>query len=95
MEFAFFDTCSRHPDEDNADFVIADKMAPIRKQNRTHPVVAAEAWSAGFVDNLSRHPARKPGNVRAIGLCLRVRRLCRGRAQRGRACLRGHEGHSG
>ena len=31
MEFGFFDTCSRHPDGDNAEFVIADKMAPVRK----------------------------------------------------------------
>jgi nicotinamidase-related amidase len=42
MEFAFFDTCSRHPDEDNADFVIADKMAPVRKRIQRILSVAAE-----------------------------------------------------
>jgi hypothetical protein len=30
MAFAFFDTCSRHPDPTNSRFVLADKMAPVR-----------------------------------------------------------------
>jgi nicotinamidase-related amidase len=32
MELAFFDTCSRHPDETNSHFVLAEKMKPIRKR---------------------------------------------------------------
>jgi hypothetical protein len=32
MPFAFFDTCSRHPDGANAGFVIADKMKPVRRR---------------------------------------------------------------
>jgi nicotinamidase-related amidase len=30
MAFAFFDTCSRHPDPTNSRFMLADKMAPVR-----------------------------------------------------------------
>jgi hypothetical protein len=30
MKLAFFDTCSRHPDESNSHFVIAKKMAAVR-----------------------------------------------------------------
>jgi hypothetical protein len=30
MGLAFFDTCSRHPDETNRDFVLAERMAPFR-----------------------------------------------------------------
>jgi hypothetical protein len=31
MTLAFFDTCSRHPDPTNSRFVLADKMAPVRR----------------------------------------------------------------
>ena len=34
MAFAFFDTCSRHPDATNCNFVLADKMTPVRKAIR-------------------------------------------------------------
>jgi hypothetical protein len=30
MNLAFFDTCSRHPDETNSRFVLAEKMKPVR-----------------------------------------------------------------
>jgi hypothetical protein len=34
VALAFFDTCSRHPDETNSRFVFAEKMSPVRKNFR-------------------------------------------------------------
>ena len=41
MSFAFFDTCSRQPDDANAGFVMAEKMKPVRK--RVERILAAAA----------------------------------------------------
>jgi nicotinamidase-related amidase len=34
MRFAFFDTCGHHPDPGNSHFILADKMAPVRRNIR-------------------------------------------------------------
>jgi nicotinamidase-related amidase len=45
MNLAFFDTCSRHPDESNNHFVVATKMAPVRSAIR-RILLAAERLGA-------------------------------------------------
>lgn len=45
MNLAFFDTCSRHPDDTNSHFVVAKKMAPVRSPIR-RILLAAERLGA-------------------------------------------------